>query len=55
MSVREAHDGAPAVLRAAELLAVVVVAWCAAAVVFLAGVIAAVAVELFSAGWGWVR
>ena len=54
MSVREAHDRRPR-RTARSQLAVVVVAWCAAAVVFLAGVIAAVAVELFSAGWGWVR
>ena len=46
----------PVAQNAVELVAVVIVAWAAlAAVIVLAGLLAAVAVELFNIGWGWVR
>ena len=43
-------------LNALELVAVVLVAWAALAVaIVLAGLFAAVAVELFNIGWGLLR
>ena len=48
--------GAAHALTALELVAVVLVAWAAlAAAIVLAGLFAAVAVELFNIGWGLVR
>ncbi len=48
--------GALHALDALELVAVVLVAWAALAVaIVLAGLFAAVAVELFNIGWGLLR
>ena len=46
----------PVVQNVVELVVVVIAAWAAlAAVIVLAGLLSAVAVELFNIGWGWVR